>query len=86
MNSLYQTPPQNIELEQSVLNQCLYHPEDIVFDILKSSDFYKTAHQIIFKVCLDLTNDSIPIDITSAMTKLQDLGKMDVVGGTAYLS
>jgi hypothetical protein len=33
MDNLYQTPPQNIELEESVLNSCLSYPEDIVFDI-----------------------------------------------------
>jgi replicative DNA helicase len=77
-------PPQNIELEQSILNTCLYHPDETVFDILKPSDFYKTAHQKIFNAICALKETDEPIDILSVTAKIQDRGQLEEIGGASY--
>ena len=78
-------PPQNIELEQSVLATCLYHPDDVVFEILKPSDFYKTTHQKIFLAIKTLTEKQEPVDILSVTTLLQDVGQIGEIS-ISYLS
>jgi len=85
MNNLYQIVPQNLELEQSILNDCLYKPSEIVFDILDSSDFYKTAHQKIFSAIKELYNNREPIDIIAVKTLLSDKQQIEEVGGAIYL-
>ena len=49
-------PPQNIEAEQAVLGAMLLEREAIakVMEKLRSEDFYREAHKVIFNAMLEL--------------------------------
>ncbi len=81
-------PPQNIEFEESVLSGCLLFPEicEEVLDSLTSYDFYRSAHQEVFKVIQDLRFNNKPVDLLTVNEQLRQTGKLDKIGGAAYLS
>ncbi len=87
-NSLYKIPPQNIEAEQSVLSSCLITSEDAIefTDRLISSDFYKSAHQKIFRAIISLVNKKTPTDLISVVSELRDNGQLEEIGGATYLA
>ena len=50
------TPPQDLQAEQSVLGGMLLSKDAIadVVEVLRSRDFYRPAHELIFEAVLDL--------------------------------
>ncbi|MFA5124327.1 MAG: replicative DNA helicase [Patescibacteria group bacterium] len=86
-NSLRKLPPQNLEAEQSLLGALLIDKDAIIkiADLITSEDFYQTAHGIIYSVILELFERKDPIDILSLSSRLNELGKIDLVGGRSYL-
>ncbi len=81
-------PPQTIDLEQAVLGAILKDPEALprVIDVIKDpSDFYAPKHQIIFQAAVDLFERAEPVDLTMVVSRLQDKGQLDKVGGRVYL-
>lgn len=81
-------PPQNIDAEQSVLGALMLGKDTIirVADILRPGDFYHQIHNIIFEAMLELYEKSEPIDLLSLTNRLGDIGKINEVGGPAYLA
>lgn len=88
MNDLYTAPPNNLELEQSVLSACLIVSEslDDIADRLTPNDFYKTSHQKIYSVMLELKQKSETVDIALLVDKLKSLKQLDEIGGATYLA
>ena len=81
-------PPQNIEAEQSVLG-CLMMEKNAIIkvaDILKPGDFYRPAHNLIFEAMLELYEKNEPIDLLSLNNRLGELGRLENIGGPAYLT
>jgi replicative DNA helicase len=81
-------PPQNLEIEQSVLG-CLIIDQDAIIkiaDILKADDFYKTAHQTIYETVLDLYEQNQPTDILNVASRLEEKKELDEIGGRSYLA
>ncbi|MFI6604382.1 replicative DNA helicase [Nonomuraea sp. NPDC050536] len=81
------TPPNNIEAEQSVLGGMLLSKDAIadVVEILRSDDFYRPAHQMIYDIITDLYGRGEPADAVTVFDELQKRGEMARVGGAAYL-
>ncbi|MEU6785720.1 replicative DNA helicase [Nonomuraea angiospora] len=81
------TPPNNIEAEQSVLGGMLLSKDAIadVVEILRSDDFYRPAHQMVYEVITDLYGRGEPADAVTVFDELQKRGEMARVGGAAYL-
>jgi len=81
-------PPQSPEAEQSLLGCLMLDKEAIVkvIDSIKAEDFYKGIHQDIFQSMADLYERSEPIDILSVSARLKEKGRLDEVGGAAYLT
>lgn len=81
-------PPQNIEAEESVLGSLLIDRDAIIriSDFLVPDDFYVDKHRIVFEAILDLYQQHDPIDLLSLSNRLQDLKKLDEIGGRSYLS
>ncbi|MFG1948388.1 replicative DNA helicase [Nonomuraea sp. NPDC048826] len=81
------TPPNNIEAEQSVLGGMLLSKDAIadVIEIIRSDDFYRPAHQMVFDVITDLYGRGEPADAVTVFDELQKRGEMARVGGAAYL-
>ncbi|MBU1146115.1 replicative DNA helicase, partial [Patescibacteria group bacterium] len=79
--------PQNIEAEQSLLGALLIDKDSIirVADIVRTEDFYKESHAVIYEATLDLFGRHEPIDILSLTSKLEEHGKLEMIGGRSYL-
>ena len=81
-------PPHNIEAEQSVLGSLMLDKDAVikVADLVRVGDYYKDAHNIIYEVMLELYEAREPIDVLSISNRLDEKGKLDTVGGSAYLA
>jgi len=80
-------PPQNVEAEQSVLGAILLSPESLVgvAEKLQPPDFYRGAHQVIFKGMLEIAEAGEPVDVVTLTARLQAQSKLDEAGGVEYL-
>ncbi|WP_432982523.1 replicative DNA helicase [Dactylosporangium sp. CA-233914] len=81
------TPPQDVAAEQSVLGGMLLSKDAVadVVEILKTPDFYKPAHSIIFDAILDLYGRGEPADAVTVAATLADSGNIAKIGGAPYL-
>ena len=80
--------PNSLEAEQGIL-ACILLDTDIpmqVFPILKPEDFYSQAHKTIYATMLSLYAEGKPVDFITLVDKLENLGKMDSVGGLEYIT
>ncbi|MGT2743665.1 replicative DNA helicase [Streptococcus plurextorum] len=80
--------PQDVAAEQSVLGAIFIKPEVLVTvaEHLTPADFYKPAHQTLFKVMTTLTNRGEAIDIVTVKAELESQGGLNAVGGIPYLT
>ena len=85
---LDRTPPHNLEAEQAVLGAIFLEKEALIraSEILKAEDFYRTSHQRIFQVALELNEENQPVDLVTVTSRLNDLKWLEEVGGVSYLS
>ena len=80
-------PPQDIVAEQSVLGGMLLSKDAIgdVNEAVRSKDFYKPAHEIIFDAIVDLYSRGEPADAITVADELSKRGDLQRAGGQAYL-
>jgi replicative DNA helicase len=81
------TPPHNLEAEQAVLGgvflrNSIFHE---LIDVISEDDFYSPVHRTIFRAFLDLYSHSSAIDLVTCAAKLQEMNKLDEIGGQVYL-
>ncbi len=81
-------PQQNLEAEASLLGALLLDKENIVKtgDTIRSTDFYKESHGLIYQAILDLFESHEPIDILSVSNRLTEKKQLSICGGKAYLA
>jgi len=82
-------PPQNVDAEQSALGACLIEKEALarVVEILpEPTDFYKSAHQVIYASMLKLYEKGEPVDLITLTNELRNANKLDDAGGASYLT
>ncbi len=81
-------PPQNIEVEQSLLGSLMLDPEAIfkVVDFLTPRDFYKKIHSDIYEAMISLLNRREAIDVLSISTHLKEKNLLKEIGGKSYLT
>jgi len=81
------TPPQDIAAEQSVLGGMLLSKDAIadVVEVVRSTDFYRPAHQTIFDVVVDLYGKGEPADPITVSAELSRTGELSRIGGAPYL-
>ena len=82
------TPPSNPEAEQSVLGAILVRPEafDVVATLITAADFYRQAHADIYQSMLDLREAEKPVDLVTVCALLKERGKIESVGGGAFIA
>lgn len=80
-------PPQNIDAEQAVLGAIFLEPDAIVgvLEFLVPEDFYRAAHQTIFKAMLALNERGEAVDIITTANELAQKQQLDAIGGHVYL-
>ena len=74
------------DAERSVLGAILVDPNAILTLDLNASNFYLTRHQWIFQAMLTIAADHHLPDYSAVVTLLKNTGKLDDVGGAAYLT
>src|SRR6187402_23203 len=82
------TPPHSVEAEQAVLGGLLLDTQawDQVGDSVNAEDFYRSDHRLIFEAIAELVVESKPIDVLTVSERLDRLGRLQDIGGLAYLS
>ncbi len=90
MNELFldRIPPQNIEAEQAVLGAVLLEKDTLITigDMLTVEDFYRTAHQKIYKAMLKISETGEPVDLITLTAELQSNKLLEEIGGVTYLT
>jgi replicative DNA helicase len=81
------TPPQDNAAEMSVLGGMLLNKDAIgdVIEVLRTGDFYRPAHQLIFDVVVELYGKGEPADAITVGAELTKNGDIGRVGGLPYL-
>jgi replicative DNA helicase len=82
------TPPQAIEVEESILGALLLEGKSItkVIDILTERTFYKPAHRAIYAAILALFQRNEPVDLLTLTAELKSQGNLEKIGGEYYLT
>lgn len=80
--------PQDMLAEQSVLGAIFIDESKLVFvrEFIEPEDFYKYAHQLIFKAMIALADKREAIDATTMRNHLANQGDLENVGGLGYLA
>ena len=80
-------PPQDLEAEQASLGAILVEPgaATIAMGVLEHGDFYREAHQTIFRAMQAVHFRSEPVDLITVSAELRRLDLLDRVGGAEYL-
>ena len=80
-------PPHSLEMEEATLGSMLIERAAIekASEILRSEDFYRDAHRVIFEAILALTARDEPVDLLTVQEQLNQQDVLENVGGTLYL-
>ena len=80
--------PQNVEAELSVLGAIMIKNDAMaqVQDKLRSEDFYREAHRIVYDTMNELVRDSKPIDLLTLEEALRKKGVLEKIGGVGFLT
>lgn len=81
-------PPQNVEAEQAVLGSILLKADvfGLVLEVLKTGDFYKEGHKLVFEAMIGLFERNEPLDLLTVANELRDLNHLEQAGGSSYLA
>jgi replicative DNA helicase len=80
-------PPQDLDAERAVLGSILIN-NDAVFTALEDltpEDFYRPAHQLVFRAMTELATKSEPVDTVTLSAVLKTKGELEASGGLAGL-
>jgi len=78
--------PHNLDAEGSVLGGVLLRNEVLTnLDTLEVDDFYDPRHKAVFAAMRNLEATAKPIDLVTLEAELDKMGKLDAIGGVAFL-
>jgi replicative DNA helicase len=82
-------PPQNLDAERGVLGAILLDNSvlhDVVSVLRKPDDFYRDAHQIVYRAICDMYNRGVTVDAVTLADELVRLGRYKQIGGDDMLA
>src|SRR5512147_3155867 len=81
-------PPHSVEAEEAVIGSVLINAEiyDELAAFLRSEDFYIIRLRWIWQAFASLKEKHVPIDSLTVSESLDDFGRLEEVGGPAYLT
>lgn len=81
-------PPNHIQAEQSVLGCAMSSEKALaeITSILRTEDFYRPDHRIIYAAILELYMSNRPVDIITVSDLLESNSELEKTGGLAYVS
>jgi replicative DNA helicase len=78
--------PHNLDAEASILGGVLLRNEVLShLDTLDAEDFYDPRHKVVFAAVRALEAANKPIDVVTIESELDKVGKLDAIGGMAFL-
>jgi replicative DNA helicase len=79
--------PHNVEAEEAVLGAILLSPEALfeVLPFINTDDFFIVRHAWIWETIVSLHERRAPIDYLTVASDLEQMGRLDEIGGAAYL-
>ena len=88
MDSNLKILPQDQNAEQAVLGSIFINP-DVMINVaehLSAADFYRPAHQVLFRTMSDLFDKGQAIDVLTVKSDLESKGDLQNIGGIGYLT
>lgn len=87
VDGMTRIPPHNLEAEQSLLGGLLIDQEALlkIADRIRSEDFYKDSHRILFETIIELAERHQPIDILTVGNRLEEKSILKQIGGRTAL-
>ncbi|MFG2234476.1 DnaB-like helicase N-terminal domain-containing protein [Streptomyces sp. NPDC048723] len=80
-------PPYDADAEAAVLGSCMFSADivDAVRNLLEGPDFYRPAHETVWRAILALRGEDKPTDPIVLGDRLREQGDLERVGGVAYI-
>ncbi len=80
-------PPHDLDAERAVLGSMLQSADAVVraMELLRPSDFYRSAHGVVFTAITDAHHDREPTDAVAIAVRLDVSGDLQRVGGAPGL-
>lgn len=87
-NILEKIPPRSADNEKALLGCLMLDSSSInkIIDYIAADDFYYGNNKEVYKACLDIFEKGEGIDLLSVSNRLKDAGKLEEIGGNAYLT
>jgi replicative DNA helicase len=78
--------PHNVEAEASILGGIILRNEALThLDTIEVEDFYDNRHKVVFQAIRNLEASARPIDVVTLENEIDKAGKLDAIGGVAFL-
>ena len=78
--------PHNLDAEASVLGGVILRNEVLThLETLEVEDFYDHRHKVVFQAIRNLEAISRPIDVVTLENEIEKQGKLDAIGGIAFI-
>src|SRR5215468_2141097 len=78
--------PHNLDAEASILGGILLRNDVLTqLDTLEVEDFYDHKHKVVFQAIRNLEATARPIDVVTLENEIAKAGKLDAIGGIAFL-
>jgi replicative DNA helicase len=78
--------PHNADVEASILGGVILRNEVLLqLDTLEIEDFYIPKHKVVFEAIRNLEAAAKPIDVVTLENEIEKQGKLDAIGGVAFL-
>ncbi|HUJ63739.1 MAG TPA: replicative DNA helicase [Kofleriaceae bacterium] len=78
--------PHNLDAEASILGGVILRNEVLAqLDTLEVDDFYDHRHKVVFQAVRALEASARPIDVVTLEAEIEKQGKLDAIGGIAFL-
>lgn len=87
-NRELRVPPNSLDAEQAVLGSIMLRHDILtdLQDIISDETFYSERHKIIYRAIMALHAQTVPIDLLSLKTRLEEEQHLETIGGSAYLA
>lgn len=78
--------PHNLDAEASILGGVILRNDTLGnIDTLEVEDFYDHRHKVVFQAIRNLEATARPIDVVTLEVEIEKLGKLEAIGGIAFL-
>src|SRR5215468_4044821 len=78
--------PHNVEAEASILGGIILRNDVLSqLDTIEVEDFYDNRHKVVFQAIRNLEATARPIDVVTLENEIEKLGKLEAIGGIAFL-